>query len=118
MDVYNQPFFPSAYNPFWGGMQLGMDGYNQPYVGPMPPYMGYTPGIFDAPSEGFFPQDTFGAGDHGYMTSFIPMRYVYFLYFDNFSIRELFWTWAYYYYYYFLLYWRLELMHPHTTPCP
>ncbi|XP_058105960.1 E3 ubiquitin ligase PQT3-like isoform X2 [Magnolia sinica] len=62
-------FGPSAYNPYWPGMQWGMDGYMAPLPGPMP-YMGYTPGPFEVPFGGVLPQDPFGG--QGYMMPVVP----------------------------------------------
>lgn len=73
---YVMPFGQNAYNPYMGGMQWGMDGFMMPpYAGAMPPYMGYNPGVFDAPFGGMLPQDPFGAGGPGYMMP-VPPRYV------------------------------------------
>ncbi|KAF8392366.1 hypothetical protein HHK36_022708 [Tetracentron sinense] len=69
---YMMPFAPSAYNnPYWTGMQLGMDGYLPPYAGAMP-YMGYAPGPFDVPFGGILPQDPFRG--QGYMMPVPPQR--------------------------------------------
>ncbi|OVA05439.1 DWNN domain [Macleaya cordata] len=76
---YMMPFAPSACNPYWGGMQLGMDGYMAaPYMGNMGnmanmgnmPYMGYVPGPFDVPLGGIIPQDPFAG--QGYMMPVVP----------------------------------------------
>ncbi|OVA18862.1 DWNN domain [Macleaya cordata] len=64
---YMMPFAPSAYNPYWSGMQLGMDGYMAPYNG----YMGYAPGPFDIPIGGMLPQGPFG-GSQGYLLPGVP----------------------------------------------
>ncbi|RZC62645.1 hypothetical protein C5167_024405 [Papaver somniferum] len=49
-DYRQMPFGTSAYNnPYWNGMQLGMDGFMTPYNG----YMGYAAG----PYGGIFPQN-------------------------------------------------------------
>eukprot|EP00268_Persea_americana_P014715 TRINITY_DN165_c0_g2_i1.p1 TRINITY_DN165_c0_g2~~TRINITY_DN165_c0_g2_i1.p1 ORF type:complete len:823 (-),score=189.05 TRINITY_DN165_c0_g2_i1:283-2751(-) len=70
---YVMPFGQNAYNPYMGGMQWGMDGFMMPpYAGAMPPYMGYNPGVFDAPFGGMLPQDPFGAGGPGYMMPVPP----------------------------------------------
>lgn len=50
---------PSGYNPYWNGMQPGMDGFMGPYGGPMPPYMGYGLGPFDMPFGPVMPPDPF-----------------------------------------------------------
>ncbi|XP_050376169.1 E3 ubiquitin ligase PARAQUAT TOLERANCE 3-like isoform X2 [Argentina anserina] len=62
---------PSAYNPYWNGMQpgMGMDGYMPPYGAPMP-YMGYGMGPMDMPFGGPFPPDAFGG--QGYMMPMVP----------------------------------------------
>ncbi|KAL6008126.1 hypothetical protein ACLOJK_033632 [Asimina triloba] len=67
---YPMPFGPSAYNPYWTGMQWGMDGYMAPLTGPVP-YMGYAPGPFDVPFGGVVPQDPFGGGQ-GFMMPIVP----------------------------------------------
>ncbi|XP_077239447.1 E3 ubiquitin ligase PARAQUAT TOLERANCE 3-like isoform X2 [Tasmannia lanceolata] len=75
---YMMPFGPSSYNPYWGGVQWGLDGYMAPYSGAMP--MGY-PGPFDLPfggggpfdlpfGGGVLPQDPFGG--QSYMMPFVP----------------------------------------------
>ncbi|XP_043698314.1 E3 ubiquitin ligase PARAQUAT TOLERANCE 3-like isoform X2 [Telopea speciosissima] len=72
---YMMPLGPSAYNPYWAGMQLGMDGYAAPYSGAIP-YMGYAPGPFDVPFGGIVPQDPFvgnqGFGGQGFMLPVVP----------------------------------------------
>lgn len=68
------PSGPSAFNPYWTGMQSGMDGCLAPYPGAIP-YMGYGMHPFDMPFGGNVPQDPFGA--QGYMYPPIPpQRYV------------------------------------------
>jgi E3 ubiquitin-protein ligase RBBP6 len=58
------PSGPSAFNPYWTGMQPGAMAY-----------MGYGIRPFDMPFGGIAPQDPFGA--QGYMvTSIPPQRYV------------------------------------------
>lgn len=57
------PLCPSSYNPYWTGMQAGIDGYAHPYGGPLP-YMGYGLGPSDI-AFGFLAQDPFGA--QGYL---------------------------------------------------
>lgn len=71
---YMMPMGPSAYNPYWNGMQPGMEGFGGPYGGPMP-YMGYGlgPMPMDIPFGGVFPQDHFGAQVN--MMPFPPQRY-------------------------------------------
>ncbi|KAK9927599.1 hypothetical protein M0R45_024776 [Rubus argutus] len=63
---------PSAYNPYWNGMQpgMGMDGYMAPYGGAPMPYMGYGMGPMDMPFGGPFPPDSFGG--QGYMMPMVP----------------------------------------------
>ncbi|KAH7865357.1 hypothetical protein Vadar_005590 [Vaccinium darrowii] len=59
-DNYNMmPLGPSPYNPFWSGMQPGMEGYVAPYSGSLP-YMGYGLGPYAVPF-GVLPQAPFGA---------------------------------------------------------
>ncbi|XP_057463478.1 E3 ubiquitin ligase PARAQUAT TOLERANCE 3-like [Actinidia eriantha] len=65
---YMMPMGPSAYNPYWTGMQPGLEGYVAPYGGSMP-YMGYGLGPLDIPF-GVFPPDPFAA--QGYMMPPIP----------------------------------------------
>jgi E3 ubiquitin-protein ligase RBBP6 len=61
-----KPFGSSAFNPYWTGMQPGMDGCLAPYPSAMP-YMGYGMHPYDMP---------FGA--QGYMFPPIPpQRYVF-----------------------------------------
>lgn len=66
---YMMPFGPSAFNPYWTGMQPGMDGYMAPYPGAMP-YSGYGLGPFDMPFGGMAHQDPFVA--QGYMFPPVP----------------------------------------------
>ncbi|OVA14450.1 DWNN domain [Macleaya cordata] len=62
---YMMPFGSSAYNPYWGGMQPRMDGYNMaPYNG----YMGY-------PIGGMLPQGPFGG--QGYLLPGVPSQRVF-----------------------------------------
>ncbi|CAK9173261.1 unnamed protein product [Ilex paraguariensis] len=56
---YMMPMGPSAYNPFWTGVQPGMDGYIAPCSVAMP-YMGYGLGPLDVPFGGLLHQDPFG----------------------------------------------------------
>ncbi|KAF5199143.1 DWNN domain, A CCHC-type zinc finger protein [Thalictrum thalictroides] len=67
---YMMPFPPPACDPYWGNMQLGMDGFMNPYGGTMP-YIGYVPGPFD-PMGGMLPQDHFGGT--GYMMPGFPYQ--------------------------------------------
>ncbi|KAA8522209.1 hypothetical protein F0562_012882 [Nyssa sinensis] len=67
---YMMPLGPTAYNPYWTGMQTGMEGYVQPFAGGMP-YMGYGLGPMDVPfGGGMLPQDPYGA--QGYMLPLVP----------------------------------------------
>ncbi|KAL9405922.1 hypothetical protein Peur_002894 [Populus x canadensis] len=68
-ESYVMPMGPSAFNPYWSGMQPGMEGYMPPYPGPMP-YMGYGLGPMDIPFGGVMPPDPFGA--QGYMMPIVP----------------------------------------------
>lgn len=72
---YMMPFGPSAFNPYWTGMQPGMDVYMAPYPGSMP-YTGYgLGGPFDMPFGGMVPQDPF-AGQVYMFPPVPPQRYV------------------------------------------
>lgn len=62
------PLGPSAYNPYWTGIQPGMEGYMGPFTGAMP-YMAYGMGPLDMPFGGM-PQDPFAA--QGYMMPVVP----------------------------------------------
>ncbi|PIA31749.1 hypothetical protein AQUCO_04900203v1 [Aquilegia coerulea] len=67
---YMMPFAQPTFDPYWSGMQYGMDGYMAPpYPGAMP-YMGYAPGPFGMPPPGVFPQDPFGG--QGYSMPAVP----------------------------------------------
>ncbi|KAF5477513.1 hypothetical protein F2P56_004146 [Juglans regia] len=65
---YMMPYGPSAFNPYWTGMQPGMD-YMAPYPGNMP-FTGYGLGPFDMPFGGIVPQDPFAG--QGYMFPPVP----------------------------------------------
>ncbi|XP_059657589.1 E3 ubiquitin ligase PARAQUAT TOLERANCE 3-like isoform X2 [Cornus florida] len=67
---YMMPMGPSAYNPYWTGMQPGMEGYAAPYGAGAMPYMGYGFGPLDVPFGGVLPPDPFGA--QGYMWPMAP----------------------------------------------
>ncbi|GFP84404.1 protein mpe1 [Phtheirospermum japonicum] len=54
---YMMPFGPSAFNPYWNGIQPGLDGFMTPYGGPMS-YMGYGNPMDVA--FGGLPHDPFG----------------------------------------------------------
>ncbi|XP_012475879.1 E3 ubiquitin ligase PQT3-like [Gossypium raimondii] len=62
---YMMSMGPSAYNPYWAGMQPGMDGFMGPYAGAMPYMGGYGLGPLDMPFGGVMPPDPFGT--QGYM---------------------------------------------------
>lgn len=69
------PHGPSAYNPYWNGMQSGMEGYGAPFGGAMPYMgmgmgMGYGMGPLDMPFAGVMHQDPFAA--QGYMMPVVP----------------------------------------------
>ncbi|XP_062073955.1 E3 ubiquitin ligase PQT3-like isoform X2 [Humulus lupulus] len=67
---FNPSYNPSTYNPYWAGMQPGMDGYMAPFPGQMP-YMGYSMGPLDMPfGPGFVPQDPYGG--QGCMYPVVP----------------------------------------------
>ncbi|KAL8263750.1 hypothetical protein R6Q59_021880 [Mikania micrantha] len=69
---YMMPPGPNPYNPYWNGMQPGMDPFMGPYGGGMP-YMGaYGLGPMDVPFGGMFPQDPFGASGGLMMPPFMP----------------------------------------------
>ncbi|XP_022736030.1 E3 ubiquitin ligase PQT3-like isoform X1 [Durio zibethinus] len=67
---YMMSMGPSAYNPYWTGMQPGMDGFMGPYAGAMPYMGGYGLGPLDMPFGGVMPPDPFGA--QAYMFPPIP----------------------------------------------
>ncbi|KAK1564314.1 hypothetical protein Q3G72_000461 [Acer saccharum] len=70
---YMMPHGPSAYNPYWNGMQSGMEGYGAPFGGAMPYMgmgMGYGMGPLDMPFGGVMHQDPFAA--QGYMMPVVP----------------------------------------------
>ncbi|KAH1106413.1 hypothetical protein J1N35_010181 [Gossypium stocksii] len=67
---YMMSMGPSAYNPYWNGMQPGMDGFMGPYAGAMPYMGGYGLGPLDMPFGGVMPPDPFGA--QGYMFPPVP----------------------------------------------
>ncbi|KAL7182740.1 hypothetical protein ACSBR1_041430 [Camellia fascicularis] len=67
---YMMPQGPSTYNPYWTGMQPGMEGYVAQYGGSMP-YVGYGFGPLDVPF-GVLPHAPFGG--HGYMMPPVPPR--------------------------------------------
>ncbi|KAJ0602830.1 putative transcription factor interactor and regulator CCHC(Zn) family [Helianthus annuus] len=66
------PQGPNPYNPYWNGMQPGMDPFMGPYGGGMPYMGGYGLGPMDVPFGGMFPQDPFGAPGGLMMPPFIP----------------------------------------------
>lgn len=55
---YMMPMGPS-YNPYWTGMQQGMEGFVGPYPGHMP-YMNYGLGPLDVPFGPMIPPNPFG----------------------------------------------------------
>lgn len=70
---YMMPPGPNPYNPYWNGMQPGMDPFMGPYGGGMPYMPGYGLGPMDVPfGGGMFPQDPFGASGGLMMPPFIP----------------------------------------------
>lgn len=79
------PYGHAAFsNPYWTGMQPGMDGYMAPYPGAMP-YTGFGLGPFDMPFGGIVPQDPFGA--QGYLFPPVPpQRYALVMSFSNCSL--------------------------------
>ncbi|KAL0329492.1 UNVERIFIED_CONTAM: E3 ubiquitin ligase PARAQUAT TOLERANCE 3 [Sesamum radiatum] len=56
---YMMPMGPSAFNPYWSGIQPGLDGFMPPYGGPVP-YMGYGLSPMDVAFGGVIPHDPFG----------------------------------------------------------
>ncbi|KAK4804574.1 hypothetical protein SAY86_004391 [Trapa natans] len=73
-DNYMMPLGPSGFNPYWTGMQPGMDGFMGPYAGTIPsmPYgMGYGMGPMDMPFGVMPPQDPFAA--QAYMNMMLPV---------------------------------------------
>ncbi|XP_044485793.1 E3 ubiquitin ligase PQT3-like isoform X2 [Mangifera indica] len=68
-ESYMMPLGPAAYNPYWTGIQPGMEGYGAPFGGAMP-YMGYGMPPLDMPFGGIMPQDPFMA--QGYMLPIVP----------------------------------------------
>lgn len=61
---------PAAYNPYWSGMQPGLDGFGAPYPGAMP-YNPYGMGPLDVPFiPPVVPHDPFGG--QGFMLPFGP----------------------------------------------
>ncbi|KAK9068024.1 hypothetical protein SSX86_012135 [Deinandra increscens subsp. villosa] len=72
---YMMPPGPNPYNPYWNGMQPGMDAFMGPYGGGMPYMGGYGPGPMDVPFGGMFPQVPFGVPGGPMMPHFIqPQR--------------------------------------------
>lgn len=69
VDNCMMPLGPSAFNPYWNGMQPGMEGYMAPYSAPMP-FMGYGLGPLDMPFGGVIPPDPFAA--QGFMMPGMP----------------------------------------------
>ncbi|KAK6935154.1 Zinc knuckle CX2CX3GHX4C [Dillenia turbinata] len=67
-ESFMMPMAP-GYNPYWTGMQTGMEGYVPPFAGAMP-YMGHGLGPLDVPFAGVMPPDLFGP--QGYMMPMVP----------------------------------------------
>ncbi|CAH9114151.1 unnamed protein product [Cuscuta europaea] len=65
---YMMPMGP--YNPYWAGMQPGMDGFGGPFPGPMP-YMNYGFGPLDVPFGPMVPPNPFG-GQSCMLPPFVP----------------------------------------------
>ncbi|KAI5654324.1 hypothetical protein M9H77_31511 [Catharanthus roseus] len=55
---YMMPMAPAPYNPYWTGIQPGMEGFMPPYAGAVP-YMGFGMGPLDMPFGGVILQDPF-----------------------------------------------------------
>ncbi|KAI9110999.1 hypothetical protein K1719_017874 [Acacia pycnantha] len=69
-DNYMMPMGPPpGYNPYWNGMQPGMDGFVAPYAGAMQ-MMNYGLGPLDMPFGGVMPHDPFGM--QNYMMPVVP----------------------------------------------
>jgi E3 ubiquitin-protein ligase RBBP6 len=85
-ESYMMPYGPAAFNnPYWAGMQPGMDGYMAPGYGVMPYTGGYGLGPFDMPFGGIVPQDPFGG--QGYMFPHVPpQRYALVMSFPSCSL--------------------------------
>ncbi|CAN4118793.1 unnamed protein product [Withania somnifera] len=67
---YMMSMTPAAYNPYWTGMQPGLDGFGAPYPGAMP-YNPYGIGPLDVPfMPPVVPHDPFGG--QGFMLPFGP----------------------------------------------
>ncbi|KAK6778764.1 hypothetical protein RDI58_025482 [Solanum bulbocastanum] len=68
---YMMSMGPAAYNPYWTGMQPGLDGFGAPYPGAMP-YNPYGMGPLDVPfmPPPVVPHDPFGG--QGFMLPFGP----------------------------------------------
>ncbi|KAF7810115.1 E3 ubiquitin ligase PQT3-like isoform X1 [Senna tora] len=60
---------PPGYNPYWNGMQTGMEGFVAPYAGTMQ-MMGYGLGPLDMPFGNVMPHDPFGM--QNYMLPVVP----------------------------------------------
>ncbi|GAB4835008.1 hypothetical protein Ancab_033275 [Ancistrocladus abbreviatus] len=70
VDNHMMPMGPSAYNPYWTGMQPGMDAFVPPFTAPLPYNMGYGVGPMEVPFGGVIPPDPFGA--QGFMFPMVP----------------------------------------------
>lgn len=67
---YMMSMAPAAYNPYWTGIQPGMEAFMPPYAGPVP-YMGFGMSPLDMPFGGVVPpQDPFAG--QGCMLPFGP----------------------------------------------
>ncbi|KAJ4831593.1 hypothetical protein Tsubulata_015277 [Turnera subulata] len=72
-ESYMMPPGPAAFNPYWTGMQPGVQpgmDYMAPYAAGHMPFMGYGLGPLDIPFGGVMPPDPFGA--QGYMMPVMP----------------------------------------------
>uniref|UniRef100_A0A2P2MI11 DWNN domain-containing protein n=1 Tax=Rhizophora mucronata TaxID=61149 RepID=A0A2P2MI11_RHIMU len=68
-ESYMMPMGPSAYNPYWTGMQPGIDGFMAPFAGPTP-FTGFGLGPLDMSFGGIMPPDPFVA--QGFMMPVVP----------------------------------------------
>ncbi|PKI41548.1 hypothetical protein CRG98_038059 [Punica granatum] len=71
---YMMPLGPSGFNPYWNGMQPGMDGFMGPYANAMPYNMGYGMGPLDMPFGVMPPQDPFASQAYMNMMPPVPQR--------------------------------------------
>uniref|UniRef100_A0A7N0RBD8 DWNN domain-containing protein n=1 Tax=Kalanchoe fedtschenkoi TaxID=63787 RepID=A0A7N0RBD8_KALFE len=63
---YVMPVGSAGFNPYWNGVQPGMEAYMPSFGGPMPFMGGYPLGPLDMAYGGFMPQDPFAAQDLTY----------------------------------------------------